>query len=90
MSRKFLIKHRDLCNAESSTFKSATPASAASKAFNKTCKTKKACSRVINIVDAETNKNYRYRVSRKVQKKKVMINGVPVNFKYATSVKSMN
>lgn len=68
-----------------STFHSKTPSSAAKKVFNELCGTHKTCNKIIKVVDTEKDKVYKYKVSRVVQNKTVMIAGIPILFKYKTS-----
>ena len=89
MDRTFIVKHKNGCNAEWSHFQSSTPSSAAAKAFSKNCPVKGSCSRVIKIMEPKTGKEYKYRVSRVVSKKDVVLNGKTVSFKYTNTVKSV-
>lgn len=89
MSRHFIVKHKDSCNAEQSKFTSSEPKSAAKKIFNSLCKNKKPCKKVITVIDVNTQKSYKYRVERKIVNKTVMISGKPVLFKYDTKATSL-
>lgn len=71
-----------------STFHSKSPASAARKVFNELCGKHKQCHKTIKVVDTERDKVYKYKVTRVLQNKTVVIGGVPVLFKYATKVES--
>lgn len=72
----------------SSTFHSKSPVSAAKKVFNEVCGKHKACHKIIKVVDTEKDKVYKYKVTRILQNKTVVIAGKPVLFKYATKVES--
>lgn len=71
-----------------STFHSKSPASAARKIFNELCGKHKTCHKIIKVVDTEKDKVYKYKVSRILQNKTVVLAGTPVLFKYATKVES--
>ena len=71
-----------------STFHSKSPASAARKVFNELCGAHKVCNKIIKVVDTEKDKVYKYKVSRVLQNKTVMIAGKPILFKYATNIEA--
>lgn len=71
-----------------STFHSKSPASAARKVFNEVCGAHKVCNKIIKVVDTEKDKVYKYKVSRVLQNKTVIIAGKPILFKYATNIEA--
>lgn len=88
MKREFAaVDNTKLCGSK---FHSDTPAGAAAKMFNILCgKSKKSCNKTIKLMETDKDKIYKYKVSRVNDPKEVMINGVPITFKFSTKVKSM-
>jgi|APGre2960657404_1045060.scaffolds.fasta_scaffold01315_9 hypothetical protein len=89
-----LKKHSSIVGTKVS---SSTPAGAAAKAFNASCKTNKTaakCQSTITIKDiteqsGTSGKSYTYKLIRKVSPKKVMIGGKEITFKYDISMKAV-
>lgn len=88
MSRSFGVVGID--KLSHSVFHSQTPISAAAKAFNSSCGNRGKCSKVINVIDNETHKQYKYKVTRRRSDKNVVLGGKTVNFKFEVGVKSLN
>lgn len=85
--REFVVaKNKKLCG---SVFHSNTPSSAARKAFNELCGKQIACHKVIKVIDTEKDKVYKYKVTRTLANKTVIIAGNPVLFKFSTKVESL-
>lgn len=89
MTRTFTVTGKDAAKMKNSTFESKTPASAASKAFNALCGKAKKCDKTITVVDDNSLKEYKYKISRVLSNKKVEIAGKTVTFKYTTKVISL-
>lgn len=67
-----------------------TPVSAALKGFNASCKSKKVCADIVKVVDSQTNKEYAYKIKRINKPKTVILDSVPVKFRFATKSKSVD
>lgn len=88
MSRSFGVIGID--KLSHSIFHSQTPISAAAKAFNSSCGNRRKCSKVMCVIDNETHKQYKYKVTRRRSDKNVVLDGKTVNFKFEVGVKSLN
>lgn len=69
---------------------SSSPAGAAAKAFNLSCKANKNSKKCQStVVLKESTKEYKYKVARIVKPTKVSIGGKEVTFKFQTSITSL-